>query len=313
VAPSTSNPLRSGLIYGLVAYLLWGLLPLYFLLLAPTGAFEIVAWRVLWTLGFCLIALSLTRGWKPLIALVRRPRILFTMAGAGALIFVNWQTYVLATTTGHVVEAALGYFINPVVTVFLGVLVLHEKLRRLQWAAVGVSLVAVVVLTFAYGSFPWIALTLAFSFGLYGFVKKRVGGEVDALSGLALESAWLVPVAVAELVFVGLTTGVTFGHVSVWNTVLLVLAGVVTAVPLLLFAASARRLPLVYIGLVQYVTPVMQFIVGVVFLHEAMDAARWVGFIVIWLALVMLTVDLVRAGRSHRARNVRAQSSVSIE
>jgi len=303
-------PLRAGLIYGIVAYGLWGLLPLYFLLLAPTGAFEIVAWRIIWSLGFCIIALSLTRGWRPLFALARRPRILFTMAGAGALIFINWQTYVLATTSGEVVQAALGYFINPIVTVFLGVIVLHEHLRRLQWTAVGISVIAVVMLAFAYGSFPWISLVLAFSFGLYGFVKKRVGGEVDALSGLTLESAWLAPVAVIELIVVGVTSGVTFGHVSVANTVLLVAAGVVTAVPLLLFAASARRLPLVYLGLVQYVTPIMQFIVGVAFEHEAMDSARWIGFGVIWCALIMLTVDLVRVARP---RNELEAASVTMQ
>jgi len=303
--------LRSGIVYGVVAYLLWGLLPLYFILLAPTGPLEIVAWRIIWSLGFCVIALSLTRGWRRLGALVRRPRVLFTMAGAGILIFINWQTYVYATTSGHVVEAALGYFINPIVTVFLGVIVLRESLRPLQWAAVVVSVAAVIVLTFAYGAFPWIALTLAFSFGFYGFVKKRVGGEVDALSGLSLESAWLVPVAVAELIVVGLTSGVTFGHVSVANTVLLVLAGVVTAVPLLLFAAAARRLPLVYIGLVQYLTPIMQFLVGVAVEHEAMDAARWAGFVIIWVSLALLTVDLVRAGA--RRRNQLAGASVTIQ
>jgi len=173
-----------------------------------------------------------------------------------------------------------------------------------------VSVIAVVVLTFAYGSFPWISLTLAFSFGFYGFVKKRVGGEVDALSGLTLESAWLVPVAVVELIVVGITSGVTFGHVSVANTVLLVAAGVVTAVPLLLFAASARRLPLVYLGLVQYVTPIMQFVVGVAFEHEAMNAARWAGFVVIWCALILLTVDLIRAAR---ARNELEGASVTIQ
>lgn len=310
MAARETETLRSGLLFGVVAYLLWGLLPLYFIVLAPTGPFEIVAWRIVWSLGFCVIALSLTRGWQRLIALVKRPRILFTMAGAGALIFINWQTYVYATTSGQVVEAALGYFINPIVTVFLGVIVLREKLRRLQWTAVGISIGAVVVLTFAYGAFPWTALTLAFSFGLYGFVKKQVGGEVDALSGLALESAWLVPVAVAELVFVGLTSGITFGHVSTWNTVLLILAGVVTAVPLLLFAASARRLPLVYIGLVQYVTPIMQFLVGVLIEHEAMDAARWTGFVIIWIALILLTLDLVRATR--RRVSLRGPSRVDM-
>ena len=295
-------PTRSGLLFGACAYLIWGLLPLYFLLLAPAGPFEIVAWRIIWSLGFCAIALGATRGWGRLWALARRPRILFTLAGAGILIFINWQTYVYATTSGQVVEAALGYFINPIVLVFLGVLVLREKLRPLQWAAVCVSIIAVIVLTFAYGAFPWIALTLAFSFGLYGFVKKRVGGEVDALSGLALESAWLVPVAVAELLFVGATGGVVFGTAGAGNTVLLILAGVVTAVPLLLFASAARRLPLVYIGLLQYLTPIIQFIIGVLFEHEQMEPARWVGFIIIWAALGLLTIDLLRASRARRRR-----------
>ena len=293
--------MRSGLLFGAGAYLIWGLLPLYFLLLAPAGPFEIVAWRIIWSLGFCAIALTLTGGWRRLAELARRPRILFTLAGAGVLIFINWQTYVYATTSGQVVEAALGYFINPIVLVFLGVLVLRERLRPLQWAAVGVSIVAVVVLTIAYGAFPWIALGIAFSFGLYGFVKKRVSGEVDALSGLTLESAWLVPVAVAELVFVGSTSGIVFGTAGAGNTVLLVLAGVVTAVPLLLFASSARRLPLVYVGLLQYLTPIIQFVIGVVFEHEQMEPARWVGFIVIWAALGLLTVDLLRASRQARA------------
>jgi chloramphenicol-sensitive protein RarD len=309
--PTSPHPTtRSGLLFGVGAYLIWGLLPLYFLILAPAGAFEIVAWRVLWSLGFCALALWLTRGWGRLAALARRPRILFTLAGAGVLIFVNWQTYVYATTSGHVVEASLGYFINPIVTVFLGVIVLRERLRRLQWVAVGVSIIAVIVLTFAYGAFPWIALTLAFSFGLYGFTKKQVGGEVDALSGLAIESTWLVPIAVAELVLVGASSGIVFGTAGVWNTVLLVLAGVVTAVPLLLFAASARRLPLVYIGLLQYLTPIMQFIIGVLVEHERMEPARWVGFVVIWVALVMLTVDLICVSR--RPRNKLAEVSVTI-
>jgi chloramphenicol-sensitive protein RarD len=292
---------RTGLLFGAGAYLLWGLLPLYFLVLAPAGPFEIVAWRIIWSLGFCAIALTATRGWRRLWALARRPRILFTLAGAGILIFINWQTYVYATTSGQVVQAALGYFINPIVLVFLGVLVLRERLRPLQWAAVGISIVAVVVLTFAYGAFPWIALTLAFSFGLYGFVKKRVGGEVDALSGLTLESAWLVPVAVAELLLVGtMGGGVVFGTAGAGNTVLLIMAGVITAVPLLLFASAARRLPLVYIGLLQYLTPIIQFIIGVLFEHEQMEPARWVGFIIIWAALGLLTVDLLRASRAGR-------------
>ncbi|GAA4177447.1 EamA family transporter RarD [Gryllotalpicola koreensis] len=294
------TPTRSGLLFGIGAYVLWGLLPLYFILLAPTGPFEIVAWRIVFSLGFCAIALSLIGGWRRLGELARRPRILFTLAGAGVLIFINWQTYVYAATSGQVVQASLGYFINPIVTVFLGVLVLRERLRPLQWIAVGISVVAVVVLTFSYGAVPWIALTLAFSFGIYGFVKKQVGGEVDALSGLTLESAWLVPVAVGELIFVGATGGIVLGTAGTGNVVLLVLAGVVTAVPLLLFAASARRLPLVYLGLLQYLAPILQFAVGVFFEHEQMEPGRWVGFAVIWIALVLLTVDLLRASRRSR-------------
>ncbi|GAA4160085.1 EamA family transporter RarD [Gryllotalpicola daejeonensis] len=305
MAAREHNPVRSGLLFGFCAYLLWGMLPLYFLVLAPAGPFEIVAWRIIWSLGFCAIALTATRGWPRLIGLARQPRILFTLAGAGILIFINWQTYVYATSSGRVVEAALGYFINPIVLVFLGVLVLREKLRPLQWAAVGISVIAVVVLTFAYGAFPWIALTLAFSFGLYGFVKKQVGGQVDALSGLTLESAWLVPVAVVELIVVGTTGGgVVFGTAGVGNTILLVLAGVITAVPLLLFASAARRLPLVYMGLLQYLTPIIQFIIGVLVEHEQMEPARWVGFIIIWVALGLLTFDLVRFSRRPRVTSM---------
>ncbi len=226
--------------------------------------------------------------------------ILFTMALAGALIYVNWQTYVLATVTGHVVEAALGYFINPIVTVLLGVIVQHERLRPAQWVAVGLSAVAVVVLALGYGSFPWIALLLAFSFGFYGLIKKRVGPTVDAISGLTLETMWLTPIAIVQLIVVALTTGITLGEYGVWHTVALAGAGVVTAVPLLFFAAASRRLPLVYMGFVQYVTPLIQFLVGVFVLHEAMPPERWVGFGIVWLALIVLSVDMVAAARTGR-------------
>ena len=202
---------RSGLIYAISAYVLWGILPIYFLSLVPASAWEIVAWRVLFSLVFCAILLTVTRTWRAFGALLRNRRVVFTMGLAGALIYVNWQTYVLATVSGHVVEAALGYFINPIVTVFLGVVVQHEKLRVAQWVAVGVSIVAVVVLAVGYGSLPWIALILAFSFGLYGLIKKRVGGAVDAVSGLTLETMWLTPVAIVQLIVVGVTVGVTIG------------------------------------------------------------------------------------------------------
>ncbi len=185
-------------------------------------------------------------------------------------------------------------------TVLLGVFVLRERLRPLQWVSIGISAVAVLVIAINYGAFPWIALGLAFSFGLYGLMKKRVGGRVDALSGLIIETMWLTPIAVAQLIFVGLTTGLTIGHVSVLQTVSMCLAGVVTAVPLLLFAGAARRLPLTTIGLTQYLTPLMQFLIGVFLLHEAMPTARLIGFAIVWIALIVLTIDMFRASRSQR-------------
>ncbi len=291
---------RSGLAYAVGAYVLWGFLPVYFIALAPAGPLEIVGWRVLLSLAFCVLLITVTRVWRQFAALVRDRRVVLTMGLAGVLIFVNWQTYVFATLTNQVVEAALGYFINPIVTVFLGVLVLRERLNVTQWVAVGISIVAVVVLAVGYGRLPWIALVLAFSFGFYGLIKKRVGPRVDAVSGLTLETAWLTPLAIAQLVFVAMTTGLTMGTVSPWHTALLLMAGAVTAVPLLLFAAASRRLPLVYMGFIQYFAPFIQFLVGVVVLREPMPLERWIGFGLVWVALIVLTLDLVRGVRTSR-------------
>lgn len=302
--PDASTPSRgfgSGLGFAVSAYVLWGLLPAYFLLLAPAGPFEVVAFRILLALVFCLILLTVTRGWPRIIAICRQPRVLGLMALAGVLIYVNWQVYVLAVLTGHVVEGSLGYFINPIVTVLLGVIFLRERLRAAQWTAVGISTVAILVIAIGYGQFPWISLTLAFSFGLYGFIKKRVGGTVDAISGLTLETAFLVPVAIVQLVIVALTGGIVTGTAGPVHVVVMLLAGGVTAIPLLLFAAAARRLPLVYIGLTQYLAPVMQLIFGVVLLHEDMPIGRWIGFGLVWVALIVLTVDMLRTGRTNRA------------
>ncbi|HET8896361.1 MAG TPA: EamA family transporter RarD [Protaetiibacter sp.] len=291
---------RRGILYAIGAYGLWGFIPIYFLALAPAGPFEIVAWRVLFSVVLCgLIILALRRG-RTLLGLLRDRRTMLMLGLAGLLVFLNWQVYVIAVVSGRVNEAALGYFINPIVTVLLGVLVLRERLRVIQWAAVTVSAVAVIVLGMAYGAFPWISLALAFSFGLYGLVKKRVGPRVDALTGLAVETAWLTPVAILQLVFVGATTGVVFGTAGIANTLLLAAAGIVTSVPLLLFAAAARRLPLVVIGFVQYLTPILQFLIGTFILHEAMPPERWIGFSLVWLALVLLSTDMVLHARSMR-------------
>ena len=296
---SSTGAVRGGL-FAFAAYLLWGFLPLYFLQLAPTQAWEVVAWRILLAFVFCLILLTVVRGWAPFLAIVRQPRLLALTALAGVLIYVNWQTYLIGTLTGHVIETSLGYFINPIVTVLLGVTVLRERLRLVQWIAIGLSVVAVLVIVVGYGSFPWIALTLAISFGVYGLVKKQIGPAVDAVSGLTLESFWLLPVAAVQLIVVAATTGLTMGMNGPLHTVLLASAGAVTAVPLLLFAAGARRAPLTVMGLIQFVAPILQFVTGVWLLHEPMTTERWVGFGLVWLALVILSADSVLAARRRR-------------
>ncbi|MCS5732618.1 EamA family transporter RarD [Herbiconiux daphne] len=297
---SESQRFRTGLVSALVAYVLWGVFPLYFLLLRPAGAFEIVAWRILFSLVFCVVLITSLRTWKPFLAIARQPKILLLMGLAGALIYVNWQTYILGTLSNQVVETSLGYFINPIVTVLLGVLVLRERLRVLQWVAIGVSALAVVVLTVGYGSVPWIALVLASSFGLYGLVKKVVGPRVDAVSGLTLETVWLTPVAIVQLIVVGQVSGLVFGSVSVWHTVLMLVSGVATAIPLLLFASATRRLPLVYVGFMQFIAPILQFAIGVFVLKEPMPPERWAGFAIVWVSLALLVVDMLRASRQSK-------------
>ncbi len=292
-----------GGVYAFSAYLLWGFLPLYFVLLAPTGPWELVAWRIILSLVFCALLLTVTRTWAALIRIMRQPRLLGLTALAGALIYVNWQVFMIGALTGHVIETSLGYFINPIATVLLGVFVLREKLRTTQWIAIGFAAAAVVVIIVGYGSFPWIALTLATSFSIYGLVKKRVGPSVDAVSGLTLESFWLLPVAGVLLTIVGLTTGFTMGTVSVEHTLLLSLAGAITAIPLLFFAAGARRTTLTVIGLLQFIAPILQFITGAYILGEPMPVERWIGFGLVWIALLVLTVDsLVHVRRSRTRR-----------
>ena len=295
-----SNRTGVGLAFAIGAYGLWGFLPLYFTTLAPAGPIEIVAWRVVLSLVFCAILLTVTRGWHALAVIARDRRTILIMGAAGALILVNWLVYVFAALSGHVVEAALGYFTNPIVTVLLGVLVLRERLRPMQWTALGLSAVAVLVLAVNYGQFPWIALALAFSFGLYGFIKKQVGARVDAISGLTIETAWLAPIAAVVLIVLSLNGELVLGTQPAVHTALLLSAGVITAVPLLLFAAAARRLKLTHIGLTQFFAPVLQFVIGVYYFHEQMPLTRWLGFALVWIALIILTVDLFRSSRAAR-------------
>lgn len=290
----------AGVVYSFAAYVLWGVLPLYFLTVVPMGPWELVSWRVLFSFVFCIVLLTVTRGWTAVRVIIRQPKLLALTALAGVLIYVNWQVFVIATLTGHIVESSLGYFINPIVTVLLGVFVLRERIRSLQWVAIGIAAIAVIVIIVVYGSVPWIALSLTASFGVYGLVKKKIGPAVDAVSGLSLETMWLIPVAVVQLIVVSQLTGVTFGANGVGHMLLVSLSGVVTAVPLLLFAAGARRINLTVVGMIQFVTPVLQFLMGVFLLNEPMPIERWAGFLIVWVAIIVFIVDMMIAARRGR-------------
>jgi chloramphenicol-sensitive protein RarD len=292
----TQHQDRWGLLLGIGAYVTWGGMPLFFPLLQPAGAVEIVAHRIVWSLLFCLIVLAAMRQLGDFRAALRSPRVLGALATASVLIVVNWVVYVYAVLTDRVLDAALGYFINPVVTVMLGVLVLRERLRPVQWIAIGFGVAAVVVLSTGLGGLPWISLCLALSFGLYGLVKNRVGRTVPALPGLAVETAVAAPFALAYLVWLG-GSGTFTGH-GAGHSLLLMSTGVITALPLLMFSAAARRLPLSVIGMLQYLAPALQFLVGLLVFGEEMPAARWAGFFLVWMALVLLTADGIRQARN---------------
>lgn len=284
-----------GLLFGVSSYILWGLFPLYWPLLQPASPLEIVSHRAVWTLVFCLIVLALAKQLHSTIAIVKKPKIMAGLFLTTILVSINWLTYIWATNNGHVVEAALGYYINPLIIIAFGVLLLREKMRPLQWLAVGIAAVGVAILTFDYGRLPWVAISLALSWGTYGLVKKKL--DLGALNGLAIETLISFIPYVGYLIYLGNQGTGQFGQ-SPGLTILLVSAGAVTAIPLLLFNGSTTRLPYSTIGLLQYITPTIQFSIGVWVRHEDMPAARWIGFLVIWLALAALATDLVRSSRA---------------
>ncbi|MFH8469100.1 EamA family transporter RarD [Streptomyces sp. NPDC017991] len=288
------NDARRGGLYGVAAYALWGLFPLYFRLLDSSSTLEILLQRLLWTLPVCLLVVAATGAAGRLRALLRRGRRVSALAGAAAVLAVNSGCYVYAVNADRVIEASLGYFINPLVTVALAVLVRRERLRPLQWSAVSTGVLSVLVVTVDYGRPPWIALILATSFGLYGLIKKQVGEDVEALPGLTTEALTLAPLAAAGLALYTVTGHGTFTQDVPWHAVLLAAGGVTVVAPLLLFAAAARRMPLATIGLLQYLTPVLQLLIGVVLFHEQMPASRWSGFVLIWIALALLSTDALR-------------------
>jgi chloramphenicol-sensitive protein RarD len=269
--------------------------PLYWPLLEPANPFEIVSHRAVWTLVFCLIVLAITHALKSTLATFRRPKVAAKLFLASVLISINWLIYIWATNNDHVVEASLGYYINPLIIIAFGVILLKEKMRKMQWIAVSIATVGVIVLTVDYGRLPWVALGLALSWGTYGLVKKQLG--LGALEGLAIETMLAFIPYCAYLIFIGSKGEGQFGS-GAGLTILLISAGAVTAIPLLLFNGSTTRLPYSTIGLMQYITPTIQFSIGVWVNNEAMPTARWVGFIFIWLALITLAMDLLKSGRS---------------
>ena len=290
VASQTPAIDSRGVLLAVSAYALWGAFPFYFKQVAQAGPVEIIGHRILWSFVFCLLGVVLFRALPELRAVVRQPRLRTGLLLAGVLISINWLVYVWGVLTDHIVDTALGYFINPLFTVTLAVLVLRERLRPAQWAAV-------LVIAIGYGQVPWIALALAVTFGLYGLVKNRVGGKVSPLVGLTVETAGLTPFALTYLIWLQAVGAGTFTGHGTLHTVLLASAGVITAVPLLLFAGAAGRIPLSMMGLIQYLAPVLQFAIGVWVNHEVMPLPRWIGFGLVWVALVVLTVDGLRAAR----------------
>jgi chloramphenicol-sensitive protein RarD len=286
---------RKGFVYGLAAYLLWGVFPLYFPLLEPAGAAEVLAHRILWSAVLMFAAVPILGRWRDVRRVLADPRLRLLLCCSSVLITLNWGTFIYAVNNGHVVESSLGYFINPLVSVLAGVLLLGERLRPLQWVAVGLASAAVVGLTIEYGRPPWIALVLAFSFAGYGLVRKKA--NVGTIEGLTVETGVMAPVALAYIVVLMATGGSHAGLHFPWHLLLLMTSGVVTAAPLLLYGAAVTRAPLSALGILFYVNPTIQFLVGVLVVGESMPPARLAGFAVIWLALAVFTIDSIRERR----------------
>lgn len=299
---------RSGFLFTITAYFLWGGFPIFFVLLSHVNPFETVAWRTVWSLIFAALLVLIARQWGSLRRIFRHPKTVAALALSGVLLYLNWVGYVYATATEQIIETSLGYFINPFVTIALGLIFRQEKLTRFQWIALAIAALAVIQLTVSYGQLPWIALLLAFSFGFYGFVKKQAAADVDIAVGMTVETLAVLPIAIIQLIIVVALTGQFIGpDPSVGTAVLLALSGPVTIIPLLFFAAGTKRIPLIYVGFIQFLTPVLSFLFGYLVMHEPMPLSRWIGFIGIWLAIVLLIIDFtVRMRKPSRASVAKA-------
>ncbi|WSS14327.1 EamA family transporter RarD [Streptomyces sp. NBC_01186] len=296
---SAQTSSRTGLLYGFAAYGMWGLLPLYWHALAQTGAGEVLAHRMVWSLPTALVVLALVRRWSWIPALLRQPKKLGLVVLASLVISANWGLFIWAISEDRVLESSLGYFINPLVSIAFGVLLLRERLRVAQWVAVGIGALAVVVMTLAYGRLPWLSLCLALSFATYGLIKKRI--KLDGVEGFSAETAVQFLPALGFLSYLGVRGESTFVSDGVGHTLLLVFCGVATALPLIFFGGAAVRLPLSTIGLLQYLAPAFMFLLGLTVFHEEMPPERWAGFGLVWAALCLLTWDALRAAGQGRA------------
>jgi len=315
-APDAEGRQRHGIGYGLTAYTLWGGVVLFWPLVRQSTALELLAHRIVWSLVLSiLLLLTMVRHSEGLPGTwwsrVGHRRNLLMLGGAAAVVSLNWGTYIWAVNHGHVVETALGYYINPILSILVGVIFLRERMRAAQWIAVGLAASAVIVLTVEYGRLPWIAITLACSFAIYGVIKNRVRG-VGAVDTLTVESALLTPFAVGYLIYLQTTGGLTFGQLGLTHSALLVASGLVTVLPLLFFAAAASRLPLSTLGLLQYLAPTIQFLLGVLYFHEDMSTGRWVGFALVWLALMIMTVDGLRRAQAVRRGRLLTPEAVQV-
>jgi chloramphenicol-sensitive protein RarD len=288
--------MNKGVLYGIAAYALWGLFPLYWKQLHQVPALEVIGHRIGWSFLLLIIYVVVTNQWKDLRSVAFKPKTIGVYSIAAVFLSLNWLIYVWGVNAGYIVETSLGYFINPLVSVLLGVIFLRERLRPWQWAPVGIAAIGVGYLTIVYGRPPWIALSLAFSFGLYGFLKKL--SPLGSLYGLTLETGIVFPIALIYLVFVGFTGTGAFLREGGRVDLFLAGAGIVTTIPLLMFASAAKQIPLTLVGLLQYITPTLQFLIGVLVYREPFDHSHLIGFGIVWIALIIFAVESYVAHRT---------------